>query len=402
MYGGPNILGILFVAAWMLFFLLRLRSSGPFRATRDLVILALALRIVGALARHYVLVEVYDGVGDAAGYYEEGLEIAERVQNLDLGFFAEEQSGFVTTQRITILSGFVLAFIGPTLRGEFVVFSFMSFWALVFFVRAHHSANRGVDGRSYVMLVLLWPSLWFWPCSVGKEAVVLLGAGLATWGYVGRNERIRWLPAALGIGIIFAIRPHVATVFVASAVFAEWVGRRGWTFGRVLQALVIAAILLFVGIRSAQELGLGAMDLEGAREFMAQRSQLTEKGGSNIGAGATGLLAVPMAFINILMRPFVFEAHNAQALLSGLEMMFFWALVFVRRKRIVAALRGWRHNRMLRFALPMSALYILMIGLTFSNLGIIARQRVLVLPFLFAILIGLPERSSTNDRPAKS
>jgi hypothetical protein len=67
----------------------------------------------------------------------------------------------------------------------------------------------------------------------------------------------------------------------------------------------------------------------------------------------------------------------------------------------------------MRFAIPFSILYVLMIGLTFQNLGIIARQRTLVMPALLIVIAAIPAARTTltravqtrrlwNSRPAAS
>jgi len=85
------------------------------------------------------------------------------------------------------------------------------------------------------------------------------------------------------------------------------------------------------------------------------------------------------------MRPFPWEATGISAF-SSAEIWIFWVLVFRRRRDIVVAMRGWRENRFLVFAYPVGISLALLYGLAFSNLGIIARQRVVVLPFLLSLL----------------
>jgi hypothetical protein len=65
--------------------------------------------------------------------------------------------------------------------------------------------------------------------------------------------------------------------------------------------------------------------------------------------------------------------------------------VWNRRASLKVSLKQWRHNRLLRFAVPFAVGYTLMIGLTFGNLGIIARQRTPIIPFVFMILLASPE-----------
>ena len=111
--------------------------------------------------------------------------------------------------------------------------------------------------------------------------------------------------------------------------------------------------------------------------------------------------AVPMAFFNILCRPFITEVNSLLALVSSLEMMVFWLLVFLHGRSLRSALRSWQSNRLLRFAIPFAFLYVLMLGITFQNFGIIARQRALVMPALLSVLAmaRAPRTSGAPVRP---
>jgi hypothetical protein len=55
---------------------------------------------------------------------------------------------------------------------------------------------------------------------------------------------------------------------------------------------------------------------------------------------------------------------------------------------------------MLRFALPLLLGYTFMIGMTFGNLGIIARQRAPMFPFLLMLMVGAdqPEAVAVSRR----
>ena len=89
------------------------------------------------------------------------------------------------------------------------------------------------------------------------------------------------------------------------------------------------------------------------------------------------------------------------ALLSSLEMMVFWLLVLRHGHRLRAVLRSWQSNRLLRFAIPFALLYVVMLGITFQNFGIIARQRALVMPALLSVvaMVGARRTYRTQVRP---
>lgn len=365
-----------------------------------LVLLGFALRVFGSLARHQVIFGFYGGLGDAAGYFHEGMEIAHRIWSLDFSFLGEMaalRGSLWGTPFLRVVSGFVLGVIGPTIRGEFLAFSLFAYLGLLLLAVAFARARPEISNAPYLTWLCLWPSLWFWPSSIGKEALVILATGLVVYGYMGRKDRPNVIPLVAGLALALSIRPHFAAVLAVCLAAAYWLTRgRRWTPGTVVQAVLSATVAVWVMGKALTQLGVGDADLEGVREYVQYRSRLTEVGGSSIDpAGGQGLLSIPLAFMNILFRPFVWEAHNVFALVSALEMLFFWWIVWRRRGEFWTCLRYWRSDRLLRFAVPFTLLYVMMIGLTFGNLGIISRQRVMVFPFLFLFI-----ESAPASRPA--
>lgn len=370
-----------------------------------LLVAGVALRIVGSLARYEVLMGFYDGIGDATGYYGRGWQIAKLIWTFDVPLtspaFWIERGKWWGTAIMDKISGLVLTAVGPSMRGEFLAFSLLAFVGIY----ATVAAVRRVQPRQslrYAALVWLWPSLWFWPSSVGKEAVIVLAMGLVALGFVGDGERIRWFVFALGLALAFMIRPHVAAALGMAALIAVWLGT--WQRAsprRILEAVlaVVLAVGLLYGMRA--QFGLMDADLEGMVEFVQSAQQQTLTGGSNIGAPPSGLTAIPMTFVNLWMRPFPWEAHNATSLVSALEVVALWVVIWFHRRHVFWALRSWWRNRLLRFAVPLFLGYTLMLGLTFGNLGIIARQRAPLFLFVFMIVVAAPQQlRAARPRPA--
>lgn len=371
-------------------------SNRPvFKHLSRLLALGLAVRVFGSLARYQVIFDFYHGLGDAAGYYHEGLEIARRIWSFDFSFIGEMAGLRGTlwgTPFLRVVSGFVVSVIGPTIRGEFLMFSLFAYTGLLFTAIAFARSRPNVPLGPYLAWLCLWPSLWFWPSSVGKEALIVLATGLVVYGYVGRDQVLRPLPLILGLAVAISVRPHFAAVLAVSLAAAYWLTRgRKWNLGTVVQAVLSAGLAVALMGQALTQLGVGDADLEGVREFVEYRSRLTEVGGSSIeAAGGHGALSIPLAMVNILLRPFPWEAHNVFALVSAMEITFFWFIAWRRREELKLCLRYWRSDRLLRFAIPFTLLYVLMIGLTFGNLGIISRQRIVIFPFLFLLLESAP------------
>ncbi len=408
-----NLFGFLLLGAAALIAAAAISARPSFPFPQKLFVGAVALRLVGSTARYEVLHQLYDGIGDASGYYASGWILAQKVWQLDFTLFTAEQwlggpRSWWGTSAVSNLSGVVLSAIGPTMRGEFLFFSLLSFTGLFLIALAVRRLAGTRAGIAVATFIWLWPSLWFWPASVGKESIIVLAIGLVVYGFSGSGTRVGWLSFLAGLAIAFSIRPHVALALVAAAGLGHWFGtHRRLTPSSLVQAAAIAGVLLLTFNGLSAEFGLGDADLEGVQEFVSYRAQQTLFGGSSLGYVPSGVFAAPMALINIWLRPLPWDIHNAMAALSALEIGVLWILVWRRRRDLAIALRFWRHHRLLQFAVPFLAGYTLMIGLTFGNLGIIARQRSPLFAFVFLLLSASvlfarrpqPTPESTPERP---
>jgi hypothetical protein len=373
------------------------------RAVKTLVYAALALRVVGSWLRYAILFWFYGGSGDARRYSHRGREYAEQLWQLDFSPFYDPtlwvQGRWWGTQFVSFPSGLVVAAIGPSLLAEFIVFSMFAFVGLVGFAVAFRRAHPDIPFTRYARWIWLFPSLWYWPSSVGKDAIVLMGLGLAVAGFVGRRGRIEWFLMALGVFLVFAIRPQVAAVVILSLVLAHWLSLGNeWTPRKVVQGLAILACGL-AGIRlSMAYIGVGGFDVEGVQGYMEHTSARAAEGDSAIDNVEVGLIGVPLALVNILTRPFLWEAHNPMALLSALEIAALWGIVWYRRRNFMTALRSWRSDRLLQVAVPFILIYAVTLGMLIVNLGIIARQRIFLFPFLFLLLEAVPARGQNEAK----
>ena len=129
-----------------------------------------------------------------------------------------------------------------------------------------------------------------------------------------------------------------------------------------------------------------------------------DQGGSAVSAVEVGPAGIPFALMNTLFRPFLWEAHNVASLFSALELTFMWGLLWFRRREFRAVLKVWRQHRVLRFALVFVLLYVIALGMSVTNLGLMARQRTLIFPLFFLLFeagtMFTPQRRVGRSRSA--
>jgi hypothetical protein len=390
-----DLLGLVAVFALLFFVTGLVTVSRLPPAVKLLFYAGLLLRGVGAVVRYEVMFRFYKGTGDATAYYREGLVYAEHFSKLDFSPFFDPALWYAKTwwgtQFMYFPSGIVLTLIGPTMLGAFLVFSLFAFLGLVGFAVAFRRSYPSVPLSRYVRWIWLFPSLWYWPSSIGKESITLLGLGLAVAGFIGRRDRVHWVLLGVGVFLVFAIRPQVAAVVALSMIVAQWLSfRTRWTVGKVVQGVLILGLGLTGIWYSMRTAGVGSFDVEGVETYIAEEPARELGGGSKIEAVPIDWNGVALAMVNTLLRPFPFEASNGPMIIASMEICAFWVIAWVRRRRLIASLRNWRSDRFLRLALPFVLIYSVALGMMLSNLGIIARQRIFLFPFLFLLLEAAP------------
>lgn len=370
------------------------------RLVKWVVCLGLTFRVLGSIARYQVLFLFYDGVGDSRGYYGKGLLLADSFRQFDFSsLFETSIRGSDGTQFVRFVSGFVLTIIGSSMFTEFVVFSLFGFVGLAAFGWAFHRAYPNTRTHRYLIWIWLFPSLWYWPSSVGKEALVVMGLGIAVMGFVGRYGRIQWLALIGGSALTFAVRPQVTAVLLLSIMLAQWLAFDGrWTSGKLARGALILVIGLVGARYSMQRVGLEEFDIEGVQTYVETDKARETTGGTSVDPVSVGITGIPMAAVNVLFRPLPWEISNSMVLLSSLEIMTFWAIVFSRRRNLMRSLRYWRSDRFLRLSLAFILLYSVGLGLMIVNIGILARQRIFLFPFVFLLIEADPRAALAAAR----
>ena len=371
-------------------FRLGLRRADP-RFPLALFLAAFFLKMLGATARYWSLTDIYHYAGDAVRYLLEGRDVAASLAQMDLSFELDAPEG---TRGMIVLSGILFTVCPADLLASYYAFSFLAFVGSIVFYRAYLLAFPGGERDFYRAIVFLLPSILYWPSSLGKDACVFFASSFVAYGVAALAARrsppgFAWLAA--GLLLVSVVRPHVAAfmVIALAAAFGLSVlrARRAARPGRLLALAAIVAVGFFFLTNATESLlgsELAETRLDELADFYEQRRGYIA-GGSKVEMPVVySLLGPPYALVTVLFRPLPFEAHNTQALVSSFETLGWLALMIARRGQFAARLRDMRRNPLVGFAVLYTAVMILA-QTTTGNLGIIARQRVQFLPFLWML-----------------
>jgi hypothetical protein len=369
------------------------RRDGP--VIGRIVLVAAGVRVlVAPLFRYWMAFSLYGGFSDSADYHQAGVVLAPLFRHgiyRDLGHI----SG---TRFLEILTGQVYAFIGPTLLGGFMVFSWFSFSGCYLFYRAFRTAYPDGDGRRYALLVFFFPTMLFWPSSIGKEAFMILALGAAALGaaqlFVGRFRGLVWL--ALGLWGAAVVRPHMALIVGAGLVVAAplvvlrgGAQAKGRQRGRLAGAALVLGLLVagpaLIGV-AENFFHLQSLNTQTAQEVLDETTRRSGKTGSTFTSiSPNNPAGFALSGVTVLFRPFPFEVRNAQAMLTSLEGLSLLALCVLSFRRLARLKVELPRRPYLVFGFVYTLAFIYAFS-ALQNFGILARERSQLLPALFVLL----------------
>ena len=380
---------------------------------QHLVLWGFTAKLAGSFLRYYMAVDLY-GTGDAFRYHSRGVAFAGIWRSLSVPMSDAGGQGTAFTEVVT---GLVYAIYTPTMRGGFLMFAFISFLGQLLFYAAFRPWLKDKALKRYAIAILFFPSLVFWPSSIGKDALMTLFLGLATLGIsrmLKRFEVMGLITAGLGLYLAAQVRPHVAIMLALAGALAFLLVRRGPAATGGFKRMVLLAIavigLTFAWGVFASDFGVsleGGGDTADPGAFLQRVQNQTAQGGSEVTGGiVTSPLDLPEATLKVLFRPLIYETSSIATLVSALEGTALLLVVVWKTPMM------WRNRRMVR-GNPLLLLSFFYTGgfiIAFSsilNLGILARQRVQVVPYLLALLITLgwpdePDEQAGAARPARA
>lgn len=355
---------------------------------------AVMVKALGATARYWMIKDLY-GRGDAMRYHDEGQELAAFFSRFDFSIVGDTLPQ--GTAAMSHLTGLIYTFLPVNFFGICLLFAGLSFTGCVFCYRAFQLAFPNINPKLYRIFLFFLPSVFFWPSSLGKDAWVFFGGGFVVYGLV-KFTRLDQLSGLLvmGIGLLLigVIRPHISAFMILSLAvsYLPFLFRSvrnpqhlfSWLVGGAI-SIGLGVYVLQSGAEFLQARGLDELTEEGLQQYYYKRQSSDLRGGSSFAPSVVlGLGAVVAAPVIVLLRPFPWEAHNPQAMMTALESMFWLGIFVYRRKVFLQRLRTIATDPLVAFALVFCMIMILSLT-TMGNFGLLARQRVTLLPFLWLL-----------------
>ena len=402
---GAIVIGPLLLVVTLPLLSRQARREGDSRLFWLLFLALVAKLFIGTLIRYYITIDVYKGA-DAREYHQEGARIADLFLH---GNFDPGLKSVFTTDFIRLTTGILYTVIRPTLLGGFFVYSWLAFIGMFYFYRAFVVAVPEGRNKNYAYLLFFLPSMLYWPSSIGKDAWLMFGLGIAAYGaalaLTGPLRRAL-IALTVGLGAAAMVRPHTAAGIAIGLVVAVAIKRSS---GRVRRHGPIAKLVSFAflvavagGIILFTQMFLAGKGLEGQgggglTSVLEQASEATSKGGSSFTTySATSPVGLVLGTITVLFRPFVIEATNFEMLGSAVEGAFLLVLTLWRFRWLMAALKGIRRMPYVVVMIVYAGVSIVALSAV-GNFGILTRQRTLIFP-AYLVLLCVPPTTISKWR----
>jgi hypothetical protein len=279
-------------------------------------------------------------------------------------------------------------------------FGYIGFVYAYIFFRENIPVNVKVFKRYDLLTLLLFlPNMHFWTASLGKGALIFLG--LMLFAVAIKKPRQRIFILLLGGYFVYMIRPPVMLFVLVGVMIGLLTGREKLGIGT--RIILVLASLFF--LYSASNTILGVANLQNSENIVDDFQVYSKEQSDRLETSSSGVAmqtySLPFKFFTFWFRPLFVDSPGALGFLSSAENLLYLLLFFkIINKRFLVFIRK------APYIVKMSAITFLVASyaMTFvmSNLGIIMRQKTMVMYFgFFVVYYFLAEEQSNKEQQKK-
>lgn len=235
----------------------------------------------------------------------------------------------------------------------------------------------------FLTLVLFFPNMHFWTASLGKGSAIFLGLMMFTYAIV--IPKRRFILLILGSAIIFYIRPHVFMFVAVGAVLGFMSGKEKISFAnKVLIYVAMIGSLVLV-----QDKILAVMNLQDSENLIEDFQAASQKNADDLSTAGSGVdmssYPLPLKLFTFWFRPLFVDAPNMLGFITSVENLIYLLLFGkIIRKDFIKFIKN--SPSLVKMSLVIFFTASLAMTFVMSNLGIIMRQKTMVMYFIFFVI----------------
>jgi hypothetical protein len=277
-----------------------------------------------------------------------------------------------------------LGFSYITMMLLFSWFGFVGFVYAYLFFKENITINVTVFKKFDLLTLLLFlPNMHFWTASLGKGSLIFMGLMVFIYGLRFPQKRIFSL--IIGGGLVYMIRPHVLLFLLVGVMVGILTGKSKIGGGVKFLVLLISLGFLYF----AQNSILGVANLEGSENVIQDFDQFAADQSRRLVSSNSGVdmsnYPLPLKFFTFWFRPLFIDSPSVLGVFSSIEnliyLLLFAKICNKRFFRFILKAPYLVKTCLIIFVLTSFALTFVM-----SNLGIIMRQKSMVMYFGFFVI----------------
>jgi len=280
------------------------------------------------------------------------------------------------------------AYLGLSYESVMLLFSWFGYIGFVYaylFFRENIPVNVTVFKKYDLLTLLLFlPNMHFWTASLGKGSLIFMG--LMLFAFAIKRPRKRLLTLLIGGFFVYMIRPAVMLFVLGGVMIGLLTGREKLGIGT--RIIVVLASIAFLYSASSTILGSVEIDqnsenvVEDFQDYANAQSDRLETSKSGV---AMQSYSLPFKLFTFWFRPLFVDSPGILGLFSSAEHLVYLLLFYnIFNRRFIAFIIK------APYMVKMSAITFLVASyaMTFvmSNLGIIMRQKTMVMYFGFFVV----------------
>ncbi|WP_309561444.1 hypothetical protein [Christiangramia sp. SM2212] len=235
----------------------------------------------------------------------------------------------------------------------------------------------------FLTLILFLPNMHFWTASLGKGAPIFLG--LMMFAYAIKSPKDRWVTLLLASIITYHIRPHVFLFVAAGTVLGYMTGKEkiAWWKKMLVYVIMIGSLIV------VQDTILGMAGLNESDDLIQEFETFSDERAGELSDSGSGVdmanYSLPVKLFTFWFRPLFFDAPGVLGIIVSLENLIYLLLFFkILKKGFLKFLK----NSPVSVKMSLTTFFLASLAMSFvmSNLGIIIRQKSMVMYFLFFVI----------------
>ncbi|MBL3655379.1 hypothetical protein [Fulvivirga sediminis] len=344
-----------------------------------------AFRVMGTLGYMLYAYNFSGGGVDAWVYDNYATRFADYFREFDFSPFYNQEmwrnGELFYTNFVAYPAAFFMIITFDNEFGVYLLYSSACFTGLIFIVKSFKRNFIFLNRKGVFLWVLLFPALWFWTSTIGKDAFMFLGMGVLCLGIT--NKKLNYVLILLGLAILYAFRPPTAYVAILALGSFFILNLKDSWFMRIVKISLGLILIVVLANYLSDKWGIEEFSNDELTQLQEGTLRNNEYGTGVLEEKSGGISSIPQGVIDVLARPFLWEIKNILTLASAIEINSVLFLLYWKRKSVIYFVKNSLSHRLSTFTLAFIFIYIVTVGLFENNIGLIARHRAIIFPFLF-------------------